>query len=318
MRTVFSLIIFFLTGSLYAQQPAQQVRLADCIAQALGKNPSLQMSEAKVQAAEARSSEVATTLLPQLKFSGRVAELSKIDPFGLTLPPPINISMILFPSITENYSLKISLQQPVFTGFKLQKNREMAELNASAAREDLTKEQSDLVLNVTTAYWNFYRALKVEEVIRQTVEQMAEHLKDVKNFSQQGMATDADVMRVQVQLSDVKVKHIEARNTTRLASMALNSLMKNPLETEIMPGDTPESSQQTSRVLTNETLPKLQALAHERRPELKSMQLRRDMSSAGVTFARGGWYPQISLAANYDYARPNQRIIPPKDQWDGT
>jgi outer membrane protein TolC len=48
------------------------------------------------------------------------------------------------------------------------------------------------------------------------------------------------------------------------------------------------------------------------------MQLRRDMNSAGVTAAKGGWYPQIFLAANYDYARPNQRIIPPKDQWDGT
>jgi outer membrane protein TolC len=62
----------------------------------------------------------------------------------------------------------------------------------------------------------------------------------------------------------------------------------------------------------------LQTLALERRPELKSMHLRRDMNSAGVTAAEGGWYPQVFLAANYDYARPNQRIIPPKDQWDGT
>jgi outer membrane protein len=37
-----------------------------------------------------------------------------------------------------------------------------------------------------------------------------------------------------------------------------------------------------------------------------------------VTAAKGGWSPQILFAANYDYARPNQRIIPPTDQWDGT
>ncbi|MGD0038050.1 MAG: TolC family protein, partial [Bacteroidota bacterium] len=138
------------------------------------ENPSIQISEAKVQAAKAHSSEAATALLPQLKFSGRVAELSAIDPFGLKLGPPINISMTLFPSITENYSTKLTLQQPLFTGFKLQKNREMAELDASATREELTKDQSDLVLNVITAYWNFYRAIKVEEVIRQSVEQMSE------------------------------------------------------------------------------------------------------------------------------------------------
>ena len=318
MKMKFLMISFVLIHQVYAQQNVQPIRLADCIALALGKNPSLQISGAKVQAAEARSSEVATALLPQLKLSGRVAELSTIDAFGLTLGPPINMSMILFPSITENYSLKLSLQQPLFAGFRLQKNREMAELNAGAMREELTKDQADLVLNVITAYWNFYRAIKVEDVIRQSVEQMSEHLKDVKNLSQQGMATDADVMKVQVQLSDVKVKQLEARNAMRLTSMALNSLMRNSLETEITPSDTPAISQNAGATMLSENLSTLQTLALERRPELKSMQLRRDMSSAGVTAAKGGWYPQIFLAANYDYARPNQRIIPPKDQWDGT
>ena len=318
MRRISCLIYFFFTSTLFAQSPAQQVRLADCIAQALGKNPSLQISEAKLQAAEAHSSEVATALLPQIKFSGRAAELSKIDPFGLTLGPPINMSMTLFPSITENYSMRFSLQQPLFTGFKLQKSYEMAKLNAGAAREELTEDQADLVLNVITAYWNFYRAIKVEEVIHQSVEQMSEHLKDVKNLSQQGMATDAEVMKVQVQLSDVKVKQLEARNRIRLTSMALNSLIRNSLETDITPSDTPTISQSIVGTLLNENLSKLQTLARERRSELKSMQLRRDMSSAGVTAAKGGWYPQIFLSANYDYARPNQRIIPPKDQWDGT
>ena len=318
MRMKCLIIPVVLINQVFAQQSVQSLRLADCIAQALGKNPSLQISEAKVQAAEARSSETATTLLPQLKLSGRVAELSQIDPFGLKLGPPINISMILFPSITENYSVKLTLQQPLFTGFKLKKNQEMAELNVSATRQELTKDQSDLVLNVITAYWNFYRAIKVEEVIRQSVEQMSEHLKDVNNLLQQGMATDADVMKVQVQFSDIKVKQLEAENAIRLTSMALNSLMRNSLEAEITPSDTPAISQKGDGILLNENLPKLQTFALERRPELKSMQLRRDMSSAGVTAAKGGWYPQIFLAANYDYARPNLRIIPPKDQWDGT
>jgi outer membrane protein TolC len=318
MKTIVFLISFFLTRPLFAQQTAQPVRLADCISQALGRNPALQISQAKVQSAEARSSEAKTSLLPQLKFTGRAAELSPIDPFGIKLGPPVNLSMILFPSITENYSMRLSLQQPLFTGFKLKKNLEMAELNATATREELTRDQQDLVLNVITAYWNFYRAIKVEEVFRQSLDQMSEHLKDARNLLQQGMATDADVMKVQVQLSDVKVKQLEARNAIRLTSMALNSLMRNTLETEIIPSDTPAVSQSAFDALLHENLPILQTHAMEHRPELKSMQLRRDMNSAGVTAAEGGWYPQVFLAANYDYARPNQRIIPPKDQWNGT
>jgi outer membrane protein len=318
MRMKLCLLYCILTGTLFSQQSVQQVRLADCISQALGKNPSLQISEAKLQAAEARSSEAATSLLPQFRLSGRAAELSKIDPFGLTLGPPINLSMILFPSITENYSLKLTLQQPLFTGFKLQKNLQMAELNASATREDLTKDQSDLILNVITAYWSLYWTIKIEKVIRQSVEQISEHLKDVENLLKQGMATDADVMKVQVQCSDVKVKQIEAKNAIRLAEMALNSLIRNSLATDIIPIDTPIISQNLTGTLLDENLSRLQSLAMDRRPERKSMLFRRDMSSAGVAAAKSGWYPQIFLAVNYDYARPNQRIIPPKDQWDGT
>jgi outer membrane protein TolC len=72
MRTKLFLIIILLTNTLLAQQTVRQLRLADCILQALGQNPSILVSKAKVQAAEARSSEAATALLPQLKLTGRM------------------------------------------------------------------------------------------------------------------------------------------------------------------------------------------------------------------------------------------------------
>jgi outer membrane protein len=313
------IIPLIIINQMSAQQNVQPLRLTDCIAQALGQNPSIQISEAKVQAAEARSSEAMTGLLPQLKLSGRAAKLSEVDPYSISIQTPLfSFSKEIFPSITENYSLKLTLQQPLFTGFKLLKSREMAALNADAMHEDLTRDQCELVLNVKTSYWNLFRAYKIEEVIRQSVEQMSEHLKDVKNLARQGLATDADVMKVQVQCSDVKVKHIEARNAIHLASMALNSILGNSLDLSVMPADTPEVFQGSDMTALQDDLQLLQKRARDRRPELKSMLLRRDRSSAGVDAARGGWYPQIFLNANYDYSKPNQRIIPPKFQWNGT
>jgi outer membrane protein TolC len=316
MKFVVLLITIF--GQISAQQIGQPIRLVDCIVQALGKNPALQISEAKVQVAEARSSEATTALLPQLKLTGRAAELSKVDPFGLDIQTPsFSFSRVIFPSITENYSMRLTLQQPVFTGFKLMKIRKAAELNADATREDLSKDQSDLVLNVIIAYWNLYRAIKVEEVISQSVDQMSEHLKDITNLEKQGLATGADVMKVQVQFSDVKVKYIEARNAIRLASMALNTMIRNNLDTQIQPIDTPVI--QTSKTgLLQEDLKVLQGRARQNRPEMKAMNLRQEMNRVNVTATKGGWYPQIFLAANYDYSKPNQRIIPPRNQWDGT
>jgi len=39
---------------------------------------------------------------------------------------------------------------------------------------------------------------------------------------------------------------------------------------------------------------------------------------AVVGMARAGWYPQVFGVANYTYARPNQRIFPARDRFDGT
>jgi outer membrane protein len=317
MKTKLWIILILAVIRVPAQQNVQSLHLADCIEQALGKNPSLQISQAKVEAADARASEVTTALLPQIKFTGRAAKLSDVDPFGINIQSPFfSYSGVIFPSITENYSLKLTLQQPLFTGLRLLKNRQMAVLNADAVREDLSRDQSDLVLNVISAYWNVYRAVKIEEVIRQSVEQVSEHVKDVTNLAKQGLATDADVMKVQVQYSEIKVKHIEARNYIRIASMSLNSILGNSLDVLVAPLDTPNIYHGTGVSLLQEDLPLLQLRAHDRRPELKSLQLRSEMNQAGITAAQGGWYPQIYLAANYDYARPNPRVIPPKDRWD--
>ena len=303
-----------LAFTVHAQDAPVALSLDACISQALDQNPSLQASRAKVDAADARASETTTALLPQLKLTGRAAELSDVPAYSLTLPG-IGTKTI-FPSITENYSVRLTLQQPVFTGLKLLKTREMASLNSGATQQDFNKDRADLILNVTTAYWNLYRAVKVEEVIRQSVEQISGHLRDVKNMSSQGLATDADVMKVQVQYSQMKVRHIEARNSIRIASMALNSILGNPIDRSVVPSDSPAVA--AGAVPVREDLHDLQSRAQSQRPELKSLELRRDMNSAGVSAARAGWYPQVSLAANYDYARPNQRILPPVNQWNNT
>ena len=80
MNLKFLMIPFIITSHAFTQQNVQPLRLADCIATALGQNPSIQISQAKVQAAEARSSESTTALLPQLKLTGRAEKLSSVDP----------------------------------------------------------------------------------------------------------------------------------------------------------------------------------------------------------------------------------------------
>ncbi len=292
---------------------AVPIRLDEAIREAMGSNPSLRASQARVDAAESRTTEARSALLPQVKVSGRAAVLSEVPEFSLTLP--VIGKQTLFPSILRNYGARLTIQQSLFTGFRVKNNVEISERNASAAGFEYARDQSDLRLAVTTAYWNLYRSRRMEAVLAQTVEQVSAHLEDVKNFRSQGMATDLDVLKVQTQLSDIQVRHAEAGGNAHIARMSLNSLVGRPLETALVPADSPQTAGEL-RVPAEKQVTAYMERARSSRVEVAAARERLAMQEAAVAAARGGWYPQVVLLANYDYARPNQRIIPPKDSWE--
>jgi len=66
----------------------------------------------------------------------------------------------------------------------------------------MRRDHADLLLQITTTYWNLVRAREIELVIAQSVAQIEAHLADIRNLSRQGMATESEVMKVQVQHSE--------------------------------------------------------------------------------------------------------------------
>ena len=64
--------------------------------------------------------------------------------------------------------------------------------------------------------------------------------------------------------------------------------------------------------------PSLVSTALVARPDVKAMEARVKAGEESVTAASGGWWPNIFLVGTYTYARPNSRIFPTRDQFDGT
>jgi len=95
--------------------------LQDCITLAREKNPAMEIARARIAGASAKVEESASLMLPQLKFTGRAASLSSVPEFKLPFALPGIGQPVLFESITENYSFKLSLSQPVLRDFDFRK-----------------------------------------------------------------------------------------------------------------------------------------------------------------------------------------------------
>lgn len=272
---------------------------------------SLKISGSKVKAAFARLNEVDANKYAWLKFTGSYTRLSPLDPFTITVPGMG--SFVLAPSILDNYSAKLSLTQPLFTGNKISAGSESAEHLAKATTADFSKDKQDLILNIKNAYWTLYKASELKKSLDENVQSVEGHLKDAKNLAEQGLLTRNDVLKIEVQLSDIRYKLADAKNGIRVATIALNNLLGIALGTEIEIDSKPEFS---DAKFSN--LDQLLSTSYENRSELAAAEARIHASEAGVTSAKSGWYPQVSLMGNYTYAQPNQRIQPTHNKFDGT
>lgn len=276
----------------------------------LSNNKNLKIAFYGLKGAEAKLSETGTSRLPSLSASFVYTRLSEVDPFVLTTPfGTFDIS----PSILNSYTNKLTLTQPIFTGFKLSSATELAEIGMESAREDYNKNRDDVVLSVKTAYWNLYKAKEFSKLLEENIQQINARLKDAKNLFDQGLITRNDVLKLEVQLSDIMYRKTDADNGVELARLALNNAMGIKLTT---PTDISDKVEKIEPATLN--LDDLINTAKSNRPEIKSAGLRMKAGETNITMAKSGWYPQVAAVGNYNYSRPNQRIFPTKDEFRGT
>lgn len=304
---VFGFVLFNI--SINAQEKLS-LTVEQAIELGLQNSKTLHSSLMKVKSSEARVSEVNALRLPSLKLSAVYRKLSRVEPFSIQGPTgPITIA----PTILDNYATQLTLSQPLFTGFRLLSNSNIAEYTASATNEDYNKDKNELMFNIKNAYWSLFKTTQLKNVMDDNVQMIKAHLEDAKNLLKVGMLTQNDVLKLEVQLSNMMFNQVDAENAVKLATVGLNSVLGIALTTSI------EINSSVNLMQFNyDELNKLINDAVEKRPEIKSADYRIKASEADVTMAKSSWYPQISLFGNYYSSRPNQRIFPSKDKFKDT
>jgi outer membrane protein len=321
MKTLFRFLAaaFWMATPLAAQQ--KTLTIDEAIAIGMENSKALHSSLMKTEYADAKSSEVSASLYPSLKAQLGYQNLSNIPPAAVVLPrnafgpgfPPQPVNVTLSQVILNNYTAKATLQQPLFTGWRLQSAADNAEYTANAVHDDYEKDKQQLLYDIKAAYWNVYRAGEMKRLTDDNVAQMTQHLDDIQNMFNQGMATTNEVLKTKVQLANARLLQSDAENNVTLAMISFNSTIGLPLGTEVGIGST--------LTPTTKDFPGIEQLlstAFKQRSDVQSMEWRVRAAQSGITAARSGWMPQIFLTGNYYYARPNQRIFPAVDQFKDT
>ncbi|HEX2867245.1 MAG TPA: TolC family protein [Ignavibacteriales bacterium] len=311
MKRIYFLLLTFLLPALTLAQ-SQKLTLQQSIELGLKNSKDLRISQSKSLSAESKVTEANSQMLPQLKFLAGYTRFSSVPPFEVTIPfspVPIKISDV----ILNNYTLRLSLQQPLFTGLRLTSLKSAAELNSKAAETDYSKDINEASFKIQSSFWQLYKAQQMLKLLNETLLQNEKHLQDTKNNMENGLVTQNDVLKLEVLYSNTKLQQIEAQNNLDIAKMAFNQALGLPLSSQTaIDAGTIDTS------LANYRFEDILKEAKENRMELKSMQYHLEASQEGIQAARSGWFPSVFLNANYYYNRPNQRYQPPLDAFRNT
>src|SRR3972149_11522169 len=192
---------------LYPQN--QKLTLQESLVLGLENSKDLKISHSKVIGSDAKVSEINSMFLPQLKFVANYTRLSdNVPPFEFTtpfLPVPVKIS----DPVLDNYNLKLSFQQPLFTGLKLLSSKKAAEYSLNASGFEYSKEKNEAALNIYSTFWNYYKAMQMKDLLNNSLKQIKTHLMNTKNFVDNGLATQNDYLKLQVQHSNTRLQLIE-------------------------------------------------------------------------------------------------------------
>ena len=304
----FILILILVSQTLFAQE--RELTLERSIEIGINNSKELRIANSRLKAAEAKVNEYESMFLPKISLSAGYSRLSDVKPFEVSIPfapSPIKIQ----DAILDNYQLKLSFVQPLFTGFRLSSLEDAAEFQANAIDFEYQKELNEKSMNIRTAFWNYWKAQKVVELLEENIKSLKNHLKNTENFVDVGLATQNDLLKLEVQIHQAELKLIEAKNGKDLARANFNKEIGLKLDEEIVLKAESEQLLEKSYNLSD-----IVKEAIQNRNEIKSVNQNIRAGEEAVNIVSADWFPQINLFGNFYYNRPNQRIMPLEDKFN--
>ena len=151
---------------------------------------------------------------------------SALDPFGSFADLPFGQP--------NQWSFGLSLSQNLFAGGRILAQNRIAAANRRSADTELTAQQAQLVLDVTTTYYDAVLSDRLVTIAEASLDQAERTLKDVRLARQVGTQPEFDLLRAEVSRDNQRPVVIQRRTSRELAYLRLAQILNLPLDQPLL------------------------------------------------------------------------------------
>lgn len=282
--------IFFFTAIPVSAEEQKVFSLQQCTEMAQTRNPLILASMEKRKQAEWKKKSTFDNLLPKLNMDYGYTYLDDVTNIDANFAAVGEVSV----TVHNSYAMGLSIEQPLFSGFRLIESYNLADLGLKKAVAGEELAGLEITFQTVASYYALLKAIKFQEVMESTVALLQSHYYDSNQFYTNEIIPLNDLLEAEVHLANAKQDLRLAASQTKKARTALATLIKEPLSLNFAVIDDPCLAPFTIDLDT------LLQKALVIRPELKQANYSVESSQKMITVARSSYFPNILIRANHN------------------
>lgn len=202
-------------------------------------------------------------------------------------------------NIKNSHSNTLTASMPIYTGGKLNGTIKQAKAGYLISEQGLQKAYNDMRSTVTNGYFDMLQADNMQKLGRESVDRLANHLKNVEAQYEVGVVAKVDVLRSQVELANAKQSLIKAENAYQIAEANLNKIVGLPMDTQL----------KLDNILVytpyDNDMQYCLDYAAKHRPELEQAKQQVEAAKGALRVAISGHMPQVAATASQNWNDSN-------------
>ena len=299
MKTYKHIIVFGFLLSFVPKLQSQQlmpISKQDVLNRVNDNNYSLKISEQEFNAAKADFRQTNAVFLPNITASHTaMATTNPLMAFGSKLNQEIltqsdfNPALLNDPSQIENYATKFEIKQPLLNLDGIyQRKAAKSKMKAMSLKTERTQDY--LAFEVNKAYMQLQLAYKAVLVLEKALEAANANKKLADNNFKQGYLQRADVLNVEVRVTEVQNQLQKTKSNVQNASNYLSFLMNDENDVIYTPNDE----------LKIETFRMEDKMVSENRSDIKAMQFALKAHEAMNNADKMAFLPRLNAFGSYE------------------
>lgn len=281
------------SGSPSMAQAPRKITLEEAVAMSLSNSKQLKLSQTNIDLAGLNIRQIKENQLPSLSVSGSYLRLNT---------PNINLKLNQSGGDSTGSSLSVhqamyamaSASLPLFSGFKFKYGLESAKYLEQAARLDADNDRDAVIQNAIAAYGNLYKSRKSVDLVAENLKREHERVIEFTNREKNGLLARNDLMKAQLQESNVQLTLLDAENALRITTINMDLLLGLPENTSL---EADSNSFISLKEEGNVNDWEQNAITH--RKDIAANGIRQKAANIDIKTAKSDFYPSVALTAGY-------------------